>query len=872
MDTIIYDSVFDLLATQLERRPDAVAIEDRKSFSITYSELHERVLDVVKALRACGVGRGGRVAIVLPNGPELAISMLGVTCFAAAVPLNPVYRKEEYRAYFDEIGVDFLLTRSRFQTEARAVARERGLPVIELSDDGKMSVSHDLAAIPADWRSQMSRPDDTALILLTSGSTGRSKKVPLSQRNIFVSVADICRTLELTPQDACLCMWEQFHIGGLVDLLLVPLASGGRVICAGGFDAALYYDLLKARQPTWFQGVPTTLHELSVYAKRNFVDPRAAPLRLIRSVASSLSPQLMEEIEDLFGVPVVQTFGMTEAGPLITTNMLPPQTRKPGSVGISCGPEIRIVDPEGTDLPTGEIGEVVIRGGNVISGYEDAPEANAHSFRDGWFHTGDTGYLDEDRYLYLAGRLKEMINRGGEKITPQEIDDVLLTHPEIAQAASFSVKHRTLGEDVAAAIVLRSKDAVTENEVRNYVSRKLAGFKVPQKVVILDQMPRDPIGKINRLSLAVLTDASNEPRAAAGASNEFEERLSKIWATELGLRSVGLDDNFFAIGGDSLSGVRTILSVEETFNSQLPATVLVDHPTVRQMAGLLAHGEPADSRPKSGLGGMPRNTLSQSQVRLMAFVMGAGQIPVLQPGSTIKAANLDGRRKPLVWCFNSPEKEMSGLLPHLGSEQPLLGLFSGSRQLPNTDDAIDKIAGHYADQLVELYPDGQFSLGGNCKGARVTHRIVDILADRGMPIEHVCLLEYSDPRLFSYEGKLMLMFGKHSKHKAYRKMRWGSAGWKEQFARVPVTGWVTGRHGRFFRPQNAREIAFKLDCFLNDRPLPEKRFEKARDFAVMAIHKIKPIFICYVFAYKVRTFLRYGNQRKPRAAAIRQHG
>jgi oxalate---CoA ligase len=382
---------------------------------------------------------------------------------------------------------------------------------MNVADDGRPLARSDTMPEIA-----MPRPGDVALILLTSGSTGRSKKAPLTHRNICVSVADICRTLELTPADRCLCMWEQFHVGGLVDLLLVPLGSGGAVICAGGFNPALFYDLLGKKQPTWFQGVPTTLYELSAFAQRYEVDPRAAPFRFIRSVASSLSPQLMQEIEEMFGVPVVQTFGMTEAGPLITTNSLPPRKRLPGSVGVSCGPLIRIVSPEGVDLPVGEIGEIVIQGDNVIAGYEDAPEANARSFRNGWFHTGDTGYLDAEGFLFLTGRLKEMINRGGEKITPQEIDDVLLAHPGIAQAASFSIKHHTLGEDVGVAVVLRPGHAVSEADVRGFVLQHLAAFKVPKMVMFLDKMPRDPIGKINRMSLAALAESRRAALSGAG--------------------------------------------------------------------------------------------------------------------------------------------------------------------------------------------------------------------------------------------------------------------------------------------------------------------------------------------------------------------
>jgi oxalate---CoA ligase len=519
MTPYLHETIYDLLATQAERNPDGVAIETAGSVSLTYGEVMRRARALMQALHTRGVARASRVAIVLPNGADLAVSMLAISTLATSVPLNPIYRRDEYIAYFSEIRVTHLLTLQNFASEARSVAEEANLPIIELADDGSMNIADEgknLAQSDILAEIALPRPDDVTLILLTSGSTGRSKKAPLTHRNICVSVAAICRSLELTPADRCLCMWEQFHVGGLVDLLLVPLGSGGTVICAGGFNSALFYDLLDKKRPTWFQGVPATLYELSAFAQRYEVDPRAAPLRFIRSVAASLSPQLMGEIEAMFGVPVIQTFGMTEAGPLIATTRLPPHKRPPGSVGVSCGPLIRIVSPEGSDLPVGEAGEIVIQGDNVIAGYEDAPEANARSFRDGWFHTGDNGYLDAEGFLFLTGRLKEMINRGGEKITLQEIDDVLLAHPGIAQAASFSVKHRTLGEDVGVAVVLRPGHAVSEGDIRSFVLQRLAAFKVPRLVMFLDKMPRSPIGKVNRMALAALAESQRSTPGGAG--------------------------------------------------------------------------------------------------------------------------------------------------------------------------------------------------------------------------------------------------------------------------------------------------------------------------------------------------------------------
>lgn len=626
-------TIFGILESQYRQRSESIAISNGDGTAISYSDLFTRVRALITSFRACGVERNSRVAIVLPNGTEMAVSLLAVSSMAASVPLNPAYRKDEFRAYFDEMNIAALLTIRGFPSEAREVADETGLKVIELSDDGCMTVTmagktvaSDPDDMDEDWSERTSGPDDIAMVLLTSGSTGRSKKVPLSNRNVCVATANICRTMELTAADRCLCMWEQFHVGGLVDLLLVPLASGGTVICAGSFDAARFYAMLGPARPTWFQGVPTTLNELLVHARRNDVDPKAAPLRFIRSVAAPLSVQLMGEIEDLFEVPVIQTLGMTEAAPLITTNLLPPHKRKPGSVGKTSGPEIRLVGPDWSDVPRGETGEVMIRGDNVFSGYEDAPEANAHAFRGGWFRTGDTGYFDEDDYLFLTGRLKEMINRGGEKITPQEIDDVLTSHPQIAQAASFSIEHRTLGEDVAAAIVLKIPGAVSEQNVRAFVGEHLAEFKVPRKILILDEMPRDPIGKVNRASLANLAATMQQAEApAAGTETDTEQQLAVIWAEELGLKTVGRDDNFFELGGDSLSGVRLVLAVQEAFGRQLPTSVLATHPTLREMAVLLDSDAPEPDGTVEEAGSP--DGLSTADIRMMSLVMGAGRIP-----------------------------------------------------------------------------------------------------------------------------------------------------------------------------------------------------------------------------------------------------
>lgn len=728
-NSYLFESVHDLLVRQAQRHGDAIAIETVATTALSHAGLLARVTALMQALHSRGIRRGARVAIVLPNGMEFGVSMLSVSSMATAVPLNPAYRRDEYRAYFDEIRVSHLLTLERFPSEARAVAEERKLPIIELTANGSIAPAPDAGGdgAPQSPEIELAGAQDIALILLTSGSTGRSKKVPLTHRNICVSVADICRTLELTPADRCLCMWEQFHVGGLVDLLLVPLAGGGSVICAGGFSAPLFYEMLGRKRPTWFQGVPTTLHELAAYARNNKGDPKAAPLRFIRSVASSLSPQLMQEIEDLFGVPVVQTFGMTEAGPLITTNSLPPGKRLPGSVGISCGPRIRIVSPEGIDLPAGSIGEIAIQGENVIFGYEDAPEANARSFRNGWFFTGDTGYLDAEGFLFLTGRLKEMINRGGEKITPQEIDDVLLKHPDIAQAASFSIKHRTLGEDVAAAVVLRSPGAVSESDIRGFVMRHLADFKVPKMVLFLDQLPRDPIGKISRMSLAVLAEARRGANdvdddggaavvklaAAAGTSQPEEigdktRRLLAVWRAVLEKPDLGPDDDFFLAGGESLTAVTLFTQMEQAFGAMPPLSSLLEYPTARRMAA-----------------------------RLDYLKASHGTQAILPLRAT-------GRRPPLIMCHaaHSNVLFLRRMLPILDDEQPLYAIRGrGLEEGEIAHHDIESMAVDYIKEIKRIRPTGPYILGGACAGGYPAFEIARQLTEAGDKVLGVILID-----------------------------------------------------------------------------------------------------------------------------------
>lgn len=614
-------NILSLLEVQSIHFGSAAAIQAPDGPTISYAELFRRVTAMTAELRKQGITPASRVAIVLPNGLDMAIALLGVSCAAIAVPLNPAYKEPEYEAYLGETKASHLLVTNGAYSPARLAAKKLGLQVLELAAVGDLANASSAADAPL----ELPDPDSVAMILLTSGSTGRPKRVPLTHRNLCTSACHVRDSLSLSPEDRCLSMWEQHHIGGLVDLLLAPLSSGGKIICAGSFDAARCYELLAEHAPTWFQGVPTTLRELLVYGKSKFTSLPPHSLRFLRSVAAALPPSLMEEIEHYFGVPVIQTFGMTEASPLITTNLLPPALRKPGSAGKTCGPEVAIMDEHGCPLGAGAYGEVAVRGDNIFSGYEDNHEANAAAFRNGWFYTGDTGYLDEDGYLFLRGRVKEMINRGGEKISPYEIEDVLSRHPGISQVAAFSVPHPTLGEDVGVAIVARKGSMLPEAAIREFAAERLSAFKVPRTILFIEALPRCPVGKVRRQDLADLAARARASEGFVAPRNALETFLAKLWAAELDLPQVGIDDDFSALGGDSLSSVRLLAAIDKLLGLNFPDDVLAKLTTVRKLA---QHIE------KMGyvLPSLEKSSATQLDLEIKAALAAVGAAEELAPG------------------------------------------------------------------------------------------------------------------------------------------------------------------------------------------------------------------------------------------------
>jgi acyl-CoA synthetase (AMP-forming)/AMP-acid ligase II len=344
--------------------------------------------------------------------------------------------------------------------------------------------------------------EDVALILHTSGTTSRPKIVPLSQRNVFSSAANIASTLAFRERDRGLNIMPLFHIHGLIAGILAPLSRGAYVCCTPGFNAMKFFSWMEQSRPTWYTAVPTMHQALLTRAHHNREIIARHPLRFLRSSSSSMPVQVIDELEEVFKAPLIEAYGMTEASHQMCSNPLPPAARKRGSVGPAAGPEVAIMGEEGQLLPAGGTGEIVIRGGNVTSGYENNPKANSEAFSNGWFRTGDQGVMDEEGYVSITGRLKEIISRGGEKISPREVDEVLMDHPAILQVVTFGIPHPKWGEEVGVVVVLREEQQATETEIRAFAATRLADFKVPRKILFMEEIPKGATGKLQRIGLA----------------------------------------------------------------------------------------------------------------------------------------------------------------------------------------------------------------------------------------------------------------------------------------------------------------------------------------------------------------------------------
>jgi acyl-CoA synthetase (AMP-forming)/AMP-acid ligase II/acyl carrier protein len=719
--------VQQLLQDQAELRPDAIAFLAPGRAPLTYGRCLRHVEEMVQMLYGLGLGRQDRVALVLPNGAEMAVAFLVVTAGAACAPLNPAYSAEEFDFYLKALRPKALMIEQGMDSPARALAQARDIRVLELScmleaeaglfkltNGGRMhSLSHGFAA-----------PDDVALVLPTSGTTSRPKIVPLTHANICTAAHNLRTALALVESDRCLNMAPLFHTYGLVASTLTSMAAGASMVCLPGFATHQFFAWLAEFRPTWYQAVPAMHHAILVNAAGHDETIVRCPLRFIRTGTAPLSPPVRAKLERVFNTCVVEVYGTVEASGPVTCNPPPSRQRKAGSVGTAIGPEVAIMDEVGSLLPAGEIGEVVVRGATVMQGYDNDPTANRSVFTHGWFRTGDRGFLDADGYLFITGRLKEIINRGGEKISPCEVEEVLMAHPAVAEVAAFAIPHAQLGEDVAVAIVLRENTSATDRDIREFAGTRLAGFKVPRQVVFVDEIPTGATGKVQRLGLAerlgLLAPGCTQPQVKtdfAGPRTPIEAKLARIWAQVLGLERVGIRDDFFELGGDSLQAVSLFVQIEKIFGKELPLAVLLQAPTVEHLASILR--QEAWSEPWSSL------------------------VP-LQP---------DGPRPPF-FCIHGPGGHVLSyydLARHLRPAQPVYGLQAqglDGKHAPLM--SIEDMAAHYIKEIHSLQPDGPYFLGGLCFGGILAFEMAQQLHAQGQKVALLALFDAYNKRNFPF--------------------------------------------------------------------------------------------------------------------------
>lgn len=700
------NTIYKLISKYKEKFPQSHCIVSPGQSSLSYVDLYNHIHYVTQTLNSLEIGINDRVATVIPNGPEMATAFLTIASCSTCAPLRPTYNEKDFEFYLKDINAKALITLNDFKTPAREIARNLDITIIELKPStnkpaGTFQLIND-SKQKKEVKPTFAVPYDTALILHTSGTTARPKIVPLTHQNLCTSANNIMNSLNLQQKDRCLNIMPLFHIHGLIGAILSSISAGASIVCTRGFNVNTFFDLLYELKPTWYTAVPTMHHSILSKIQKDGI--RYTNLRFIRSSSQALPPKNMKALEDIFEVPVIESYGMTEASHQMASNPLPPGIRKPGSVGIAAGPEISIMNEEGEHLLSGEIGEIVIRGSNVMKAYEKNDTANNISFTNGWFRTGDEGYLDKDNYLYITSRIKEIINRGGEKISPREIDEALLDLSEINEAVAFSIPHERLGETVGVAIIYKKGNTLTKWDIQQYIAKNLGDNKVPEEIIILEEIPKGATGKIQRIGLAEKLGIkekrdyidSIEEKSHKPPKNQLEQELHEIWSEVLRISNLGVNQNYFQLGGDSILATSIISQMKEKMEIQEISPVIFLHaPTIEQMAELIKKNE----------------------------------ISTLTIASVKKLRN--GTGKPIF--FVHPEsgdiEKIKLFIRYLRVSNPIYGVRA--EMVQGNQYTIEDLASKYLKEISSLFPEEQIVIGGIGIGSLIASEIARKLTNRG---------------------------------------------------------------------------------------------------------------------------------------------
>lgn len=708
-------TICDMIRRWAEIQPNAPAILGKDQPPLSYSALVARIDHVRDVLNQSGFGRGDRIAIVHGRNPELGVLIFGVKSGAIAVPLNPNFTTAEFYEQLRDLKVKAVIVEEHRHEAAIAAADRLKIPCLDASAFALRAGDADEAPQqPCQQPSlepSLSRPDDVAIVYGTSGTTSRSKIVALSHKNLLTRMTKSLKAIELVDNDRLFMLRQLYYAGGHTNLCRA-LFSGTSVYFVDQECKTVSAAELLSSEATWMSAPPAVFRALLAAETCN--GPcREHKLRFLRNSSAGLDAKTQQLVEELFGVPLLQSYSTTETC-WIAAN--PPNFagRKFNSVGLPVIDEIKIMDADGRIVPAGDRGEIIVRGPTVFDGYEGDPEANAAAFVDGWYRTGDEGYFDDDGYLILTGRIKEVINRGGEKVSPAEVDAAVMEHPGVADAATFPIPHPTLGDEVAVAIVQSQGAMLSTKLLSDFLLERLTGFKVPRLFVFVDEIPKGATGKVQRLSLArtLGIDAETGPLAASEAEREptpLEAKLQKIWTKTLRRdRPVGLDDNFFLLGGDSLQAVEMFLNIEKELKLRLPAAALFEAGTVAEMARLIEQ----DAVPGC-------------------------IVPIRRQGS-----------RPPFFCVHGNGGDVIGfhhLSRHLGEDQPFYAIQSigwDGKMVPFTRS--DDMAAHYVAAIRKVQPEGPYYIGGYSFGGRIACYMARALKAAGEEVALLALIDSSN--------------------------------------------------------------------------------------------------------------------------------
>jgi 4-hydroxybenzoyl-CoA reductase gamma subunit len=694
---------------QSETRPDQAAVVCTGYAPLSYRELQNLINQMRAELRAAGFGANARIAIALPSGPHAALAIVAIACSAVAVPLNPKHTLDEIEKSFATLRPEAVLLLRGSDSAARRAAERKGLAIVEAIPASEGTLGLKVVAPQAITAAPPDEPDPEApaFILQTSGTAAEPKSIPFSHRNMLAAAARLEAWFKLTPQDCCLSVSPVYYSHGLKVTVFTPLLTGGTVAFPADPSQFDYSEWFGTLRPTWYSAGPT-LHRLIFDKTESIADAKTKhSLRFVLSGGAPLPRNILEGLQCALDVPVVEHYGSSEAAQ-IAANLPSPGRSKVGTCGIPWPGTVMIVDEDGRRLPAGEQGEILIGGPTLISGYLDAPELNRACFVDGWFKTGDIGSLDNDGFLILHGRLKDLINRGGEKVSPPEIDATLMRHPAVAEAAAFAVPHERLGEDVAAAVVLKPGVAASPLELRAYLSDRLAAFKVPRRIVIVDQLPKGLTGKVLRRRLSESFGTTMGPAAAATRSNDVDlsSQLIGVWERLLKTTSITIDDDFFDKGADSLLAAELLIEVERLIGRKVPSSLLFEATTIRQLMQTLSEEENIQAK--------------------ALFQMSS-----------------NGKQRPFIYFHGDGGggRYVMKLASLLGSDLSMFVVAPHGLDNTPVPSSIEAMAADRLPLIMEAQPKGPYRLGGYCIGGLVAFEVARLLIAAGEKVEMVAMID-----------------------------------------------------------------------------------------------------------------------------------